>query len=766
MEREEDRPIRVLCAVNGAFSSHVARVLALALRLRDRREFEIAFSGSGPFMEMARDEGFEIVETDHLTADEVFASADATGIHWYDDPVRLDELFEAEARTFASWRPDVCVRDSFRDPASVIARLGGVLDVMVTQANEAPSYEFDFVPVNYDLQGTQAEIEHLGQLVRLARHKVYQPIYNKAMELGVPASQCKDFGTQADLYLVSDSYALYPMKSVPGNYRYVGPLVHLTPGRTPEWLTRFSGSDKTKVLITGGSTGMLDFAGLFSAVDPDRSTYTLAFTDEVEPPDFGGHDILTSVLPHSDLFVTHGGLGSTYMGLAAAKPMIVLYDQFERQANARQLEKLGIGRGFDATKVTPTQIVDAARALLTDASVASQLEKTSSLLLAKPEGSYLAAGYLVEACANRFPMMAERLGAVLADLREKSDAHRLGNEEWVKEMARSALPAVDEARVLAHEREDDGPGRPVDNVITVTGLRKAYGNLMAVDAVSFEVRRGEVFGLLGPNGAGKSTTIEILTGNRRRDAGAVSVLGLDPSTQEDLLKQRVGVQLQDVRLFKNLTVRETLELFASFYDNPRTVSEVIERVGLTDKADVRVSRLSGGQNQRVGIAASMIGRGGILFMDEPTAGLDPKNRRLLMDSIKDIRSGETTVFLTTHFMDEAQKLCDRVAIMDQGRLIALDTPEKLIATHCPETVVRLERQPGFSPEVEAEIAQLGDTTVVDGSMVCYCDNVVTFISGLASVYARNDLEMRDVAIHQATLEDVFLKLTGREVEQA
>lgn len=314
--------------------------------------------------------------------------------------------------------------------------------------------------------------------------------------------------------------------------------------------------------------------------------------------------------------------------------------------------------------------------------------------------------------------------------------------------------------------EDDGSRRPVDEVITVTDIRKAYGSLAAVDGVSFEVRRGEVFGLLGPNGAGKSTTIEILTGNRRRDAGAVSVLGLDPSTQEDMLKQRVGVQLQDVRLFKNLTVRETLDLFASFYDNPRSVSEVIERVGLTEKADARVSRLSGGQSQRVGIAASMIGRGEILFMDEPTAGLDPKNRRLLMDSIRDIRSGETTVFLTTHFMDEAQKLCDRVAIMDQGRLIALDTPEKLIAAHCPETVVRIERQPGLTPEIAAEIAVLGDTTVVDGSMVCYCDNVVSFISGLASIYARNDLEMANVAIHQATLEDVFMKLTGREVEQA
>lgn len=430
VQREECRPIRVLCAVNGAFSTHVARVLALALRLRDYREFEIAFSGSGPFMEMAREQGFEVIETDHLAVGEVFASADATGIHWYDDPVRLDELFEAERRVFASWRPDVCIRDGFRDPASVVARLGKVLDVMVTQANESPPYEFDFVPINYDLQGTQAEIENLGQLVRLARHKVYQPIYNKAMELGVPASECKDFGTEADLYLVSDSYALYPIKSVPDNYRYVGPIVHLNPGEAPEWLPRFSGSDRTKILITGGTTGMVDFAGFFSTVDPDRRTYTLAFTEEVEPPDFGGgHDILTSVLPHSDLFVTHGGIGSTYMGLAAAKPMIVLYDQFERQANARQLEKLGVGLGFEAAKVTPTQIMDAAKTLLADVSVKSQLEKISSLLLAEPEGSYLAAIYLVEACKNRCSQMEERLEAVLADLRRKSDVHRLGMKD-------------------------------------------------------------------------------------------------------------------------------------------------------------------------------------------------------------------------------------------------------------------------------------------------------------------------------------------------
>lgn len=313
-----------------------------------------------------------------------------------------------------------------------------------------------------------------------------------------------------------------------------------------------------------------------------------------------------------------------------------------------------------------------------------------------------------------------------------------------------------------------GGSAPVDStedVITVHGMRKSYGALTAVDDVSFTVRKGEVFGLLGPNGAGKSTTIEILTGNKRRDGGTVAVLGLDPSSQPDELKQRIGVQLQDVRLFKNLTVRETLDLFASFYDNPRGVDEVIERVGLGEKASARVSGLSGGQNQRVGIAASMIGRGSILFMDEPTAGLDPKNRRLLMDSIRQIRGDETTVFLTTHFMDEAQSLCDRVAIIDNGRLIAVDSPDRLIATHCPETVVRIERQPGFTATVEAEISALGQTQIVDGVLVCYCENVVAFIGGLAAILERHNLELEDIAIHQATLEDVFLKLTGRKVEQ-
>lgn len=757
-------PIRVLCAVNGAFSSHVARVLTIALRLREYPEFELAFSGSGPFMRLAEEQGFEVIPTDHLGSDEVFRAADETGIHWYDDADRLAELFAADQAVFADWRPDVCLRDAFRDPASVVSTLSDVLDVMVTQANETPAFKFDFVPVNYDLQGTQIELTHLDELVRMARRKVYQPIYQKAKELGVPPEQCRDFGTAAELYLVADSYALYPLKSVPTDHRFVGPLLRMETAAPPPWLTEFADTERTKLLITAGSTGQLDFGGFFAAVDPDRRDYALAFTDEAAPPDFGGlGNAVTAVLPHADLFVTHGGLGSTYLGLLAAKPMIVLYDQFERQANAHQLEKIGVGVGFHGAQASADQVIASAQRLLGDPSVGNQLQKFSALLKTEPEGSRVAATELVAACAQRYPQLRERLETIQADLRVDSENHRLGNEDWVKAMTEPELPPAQPAASHDHLADRSQPDQT--EVITVSDLRKTYGALNAVDGISFEVRRGEVFGLLGPNGAGKSTTIEILTGNRRRDGGSVQVLGLDPGTQDAALKQRIGVQLQDVRLFKNITVRETLDLFASFYDDPRPVAEVIERVGLAEKTDERVSRLSGGQTQRVGIAASMIGRGEILFMDEPTAGLDPKNRRLLMDSIRQIRGGETTVFLTTHFMDEAQKLCDRVAIIDQGRLIALDTPDKLVAEHCPETVVRIEPQPGFTPQIEDEISALGQTTKVDGVLVCYCDNVVTFISGLAAIYARHDLEMADVAIHQATLEDVFLKLTGRKVEQ-
>ena len=216
--------------------------------------------------------------------------------------------------------------------------------------------------------------------------------------------------------------------------------------------------------------------------------------------------------------------------------------------------------------------------------------------------------------------------------------------------------------------------------LLVRGLRKAYDDVVAVDGLDLEVRNGECFGLLGPNGAGKTTTIEICEGLLARDAGDVVVLGQTWERDANDLRERLGIQLQDTQLADKLTVRETLDLFRSFYRRPRNVEEVIDVVQLTEKHDARVGTLSGGQKQRLAIACALVGDPELLFLDEPTTGLDPQSRRQLWGLIEDFRATGRTIVLTTHYMDEAERLCDRVAIVDHGHVIALGTPVELIET--------------------------------------------------------------------------------------
>jgi ABC-2 type transport system ATP-binding protein len=223
--------------------------------------------------------------------------------------------------------------------------------------------------------------------------------------------------------------------------------------------------------------------------------------------------------------------------------------------------------------------------------------------------------------------------------------------------------------------------------IVVRGLRKAYGDVVAVNGLDLEVRSGECFGLLGPNGAGKTTTIEICEGLLEKDSGEVELLGRRWERDGNELREKLGIQLQDTQLSDKLTVFETLTLFRSFYDKGRPVREVIDIVQLGEKRDARVGTLSGGQKQRLAVACAMVGDPDLLFLDEPTTGLDPQSRRQLWTLIEEFRSGGRTILLTTHYMDEAERLCDRVAIVDHGRVIALGTPHELIesiaATHPP-----------------------------------------------------------------------------------
>ena len=299
-------------------------------------------------------------------------------------------------------------------------------------------------------------------------------------------------------------------------------------------------------------------------------------------------------------------------------------------------------------------------------------------------------------------------------------------------------------------------------VITVEGLRQRYGNFVAVDDVSFQVDEGEIFGILGPNGAGKTTSIECIQGLRSYDSGDVRVLGLDPRTQVVALRQRIGAQLQDSALPGRLTVAEALELFGAFADKPVAADDLIERWRLQGQRSQSFDSLSGGQRQRLFIALAFVNSPEVVFLDELTQGLDPEARRATWDLIREIRAGGTTVVLVTHFMDEAEHLCDRLAVVDGGRVIALDTPQGLIEGTGMPSVVR------FTSDV-ADLAWLGALDVVDSIERSGATGAAVAVRGHGPVLALVAAELvargiapTDLRVERPTLEDAFLQLAGPE----
>ncbi|HKS98175.1 MAG TPA: ABC transporter ATP-binding protein [Rugosimonospora sp.] len=293
--------------------------------------------------------------------------------------------------------------------------------------------------------------------------------------------------------------------------------------------------------------------------------------------------------------------------------------------------------------------------------------------------------------------------------------------------------------------------------ITVKDVRKAYGDTRAVDGVTFEVEAGEFFGILGPNGAGKTTLLEIVEGLREADSGEVTLLGESPWPRNTGLLTRIGVQLQATSFFESLTAREQIRTFAALYGIPdRTSDGMLELVGLADKADTRTERLSGGQAQRLSIACALVHGPDVVFLDEPTAALDPQARRNLWDLLRDLNSHGRTVVLTTHYMDEAESLCDRVAIMDHGQVLQLGAPATLVRGLDAPTRISIEH--GTLAEEEAR-RMFPDTEVSDDG-VSLTIATRTPAPVLAALADRNAL--RGLAVHGATLEDVFLTLTGRE----
>jgi ABC-2 type transport system ATP-binding protein len=297
--------------------------------------------------------------------------------------------------------------------------------------------------------------------------------------------------------------------------------------------------------------------------------------------------------------------------------------------------------------------------------------------------------------------------------------------------------------------------------IEITNLRKQYPDTVAVADVSFSVEHGEIFGIVGPNGAGKTTTVECIEGLRRPDGGHITVLGLDPAREHDKarLHQRLGVQLQDSELPERLRVGEALRLYSSFYDNPADWHELLDALGLTEHAGKKFGKLSGGQRQRLSIALSLVGRPDVVVLDELTTGLDPQARRDTWALIEGVRARGTTVLLVTHFMEEAERLCDRVAVIDAGRVIALDTPAALAASADTEQRIRFVPAAPFEdrlltslPEVTS-LKRNGETVTVTGN-----ENVVNAVT---SVLASHRILARQLRVDQASLEDAFVALVSR-----
>jgi ABC-2 type transport system ATP-binding protein len=305
--------------------------------------------------------------------------------------------------------------------------------------------------------------------------------------------------------------------------------------------------------------------------------------------------------------------------------------------------------------------------------------------------------------------------------------------------------------------------------LALRGLEKSYGDVRAVAQLDLAVSAGECFGLLGPNGAGKTTTIEICEGLLEPDAGDVEVLGMRWSTHERALREVLGIQLQDTQLSEKLTVAETLQLFRSFYQNGPNIDEVVTLVQLDEKAKSRVGTLSGGQKQRLAIACALVGNPKLLFLDEPTTGLDPQSRRQLWDLIERFRREGRTIVLTTHYMDEAERLCDRVAIVDHGKVIALDTPRALIASLGAEHVVGFTLEGDAAAPDDATLQALDGVTAVrhEGrSIDLESRELRRTVPALLALLERNRLRLAELHTHSATLEDVFVSLTGRHLRDA
>jgi ABC-2 type transport system ATP-binding protein len=302
----------------------------------------------------------------------------------------------------------------------------------------------------------------------------------------------------------------------------------------------------------------------------------------------------------------------------------------------------------------------------------------------------------------------------------------------------------------------------LDTVIEARELTKRYEHVLAVDGVSFSVHRGEIFGLLGPNGAGKSTTLEMLEGLRDIDSGTAVVLGTDITEHAVEVKRRIGVQLQATALPNFTTVTESIDLFRAFYDHTRDTADLLEEFDLVPQAKQITTKLSGGQQQRLSIALAMVNDPDVVFLDEPTTGLDPQARISLWDFIERFRARGKTIILTTHYMEEAERLCDRIAVMDQGHVVALDTPDRLVALHGPGTTITFSSPTADAVKLRA-LTGVESAVVDTGTVKLITRTPEVVLAQLLHLDGDHSTAITDLRVERGTLEDVFIALTGRDL---
>jgi len=306
----------------------------------------------------------------------------------------------------------------------------------------------------------------------------------------------------------------------------------------------------------------------------------------------------------------------------------------------------------------------------------------------------------------------------------------------------------------------------MEQAIHVSGLRKSYGDFEAVRGIDFDVAQGEVFGLLGPNGAGKTSTVEILEGLRPRTAGDVTVLGYDPAADTRRIKDRIGVCLQSTNLPDKMTVRESLTLFGAFYSHEVDRDQLLKRLQLWEKRNVFYSKLSGGQKQRVALALALVNDPQLVFLDEPTTGLDPQVRLEIHGLISELRESKRTILMTTHYIEEAERLCDRVAIVDEGKIIAIGTPRELQAQTMGQSRVEIQTAQPMPPEVpKFEHSEKHTLTDDRLRLVVYSTRPARTLPDLMRWVDQNGIDLEDIHLKKPTLEDVFIELTGKKLRE-